>query len=340
MKSHAPILRRVRGAVSTRDLVPVLTHFHFYSGRVQGTNGFLTIDSELPGSKIEGTVPAERFLKVLDRCGDDVTITQDEHHLHIKSGKFKAKIALSRDPFPRAESIALPDVTRVHLPPALWKSIAAVEPFIGTDASRPWSCSILLRGPHAYATNNIVLVRSLFDPDLYEDGPDLLLPQFLVDEVTRLKEMPDAVYRSETALQLSYPAANGLPAFWIRSVTYNESWPPIEGMFATLPEACPPLPDGLRDAAETVAQFCPDQKMPVLRFLDGQVCTLDGDHTAAIEGFDTLPDAAFLAPNFLPVLAACSHIDFSPYPSPCPFYRNGAPGEYRLIEGLALGVRV
>ena len=39
------VLDFVRGSISKKDIVPILKSFHVYDGRIQGTNGRLTIDS-------------------------------------------------------------------------------------------------------------------------------------------------------------------------------------------------------------------------------------------------------------------------------------------------------
>lgn len=343
MKSHLAILRRVRGAVSTRDLVPVLTHFHFYGGRVQGTNGHITVDSVLPGSTLDGTVPAERFIKVLDRCTEEITLSQDAHHLTVKSGRFKAKIAFSQDPFPLMRHLAVDGGVPFMFQPAMWYAVQAIQPFIGTDASRPWSRSALIRGAYVYATNNVVLVRSLWAgvPSLVPEGmTDVMLPESLIDEMSRHHEPITGALVSENALQIDYREPGSTdPAFWIRAVRNNESWPNVAPMFATLDGlTLPEVPEGLHTAVETVAPFCVDVKLPVVRFGPGGVSTMEGDHMASIEGFD-LPEAAFLAPHLLPALNLATHVDFSPFPGPCPFWQLSDTGT-KHIEGLILGVRI
>ncbi|MDZ4343969.1 MAG: hypothetical protein U1E51_16235, partial [Candidatus Binatia bacterium] len=62
-------LKFVRGAVKDSDTVmPVLTHFCIHKGRIQGTNGRISIDSPCPELTFEAVLPADKFLSAIDAC--------------------------------------------------------------------------------------------------------------------------------------------------------------------------------------------------------------------------------------------------------------------------------
>jgi DNA polymerase III sliding clamp (beta) subunit (PCNA family) len=309
------VLKTVMAAVSTKDMVPVFTHFCLYSGRVQGCNGVVYIDAPFPHDIAECTVPANRFLKAVEACDDDPTFgVTDGGKLSVKRGRFRAYLPiLPFADFPRATL----DGSSVPVPPDLVQVLTRLKPFISEDASRPWSLSILLREGFAYATNNIIVMRTPID----WQGPEVTLPVQLVDRVLEVGEVPNECHIGPQHICFSWGDT------WMRSALTLHPWPGVETMCEK--EATEVVPQELKDAVTKIKAFCVNEKFPVIRLSD-VVQTDDGEHGASFEGFD-LPEGAYHADQLLKVLTVATHIDFSAYPAPCAVTGDKLQG---LIVGL------
>lgn len=345
MKQAIPILRRVRGAVSNRDLVPILTYFNFYDGRVQGTNGHMTIDAALPSAEIVGTYPADRMIRVLSACAEasdqDASITLSKEGLNIKSGRFRAKVGTSRDMFPTIRSLDWPtDAPAPYVLPVdnglLLNALARVREFVSEDAARPWSVGVRVTGTHVYATNNPIVVRSQWSKQAAFDG-ELNMPAYVVDELLRQRSAgytPLSMTFSDTVVEFRYEEHN----LWLRGSLLSASWPDVAKLFDLVEHsALGSAPEGLATAIRTLVPFCVDEKAPIVKLSATGVSTLDGEHTASIDGFE-LPDAAFYATHLLLVLDNATHLDLSTYPHPCAFAR--VQGKKVELDGVCLGVRL
>ena len=216
-------LNFVKGAVSTKDLIPVLTNFHFYSGRVQGGNGRITIDAPLELGGIDITVPAVPFLKAIDTCEgildfENLKITE-AGRLSIKKGKFRSVLPLSNsDEFPLVE----PSEGKArHVPPIL-SALKRLRPFVGDDATRPWACGVLFKNGYAYATNNVVMTRVIMD---FGDC-EFNLPGFAVDELLRINKEPESIIIDDNAVTFFFGKLG-----WLRSQLFSAEWPDVERFF-------------------------------------------------------------------------------------------------------------
>lgn len=317
-------LRFVRGAVAEKDLVPVLTHFRVYDGRIQGGNGRLSIDASCLDLKgLDITVPAERFLKAVDGCNGEpkLKITKTSK-LSISHKKFKAILPLGdNESFPMNERSKGMVIVSTKTREALLGMLRALRPFIGVDASRPWACGILLKDGFAYATNNVILCRVPIPWKI----DSINLPSFAVDELLRIGEIPSCLWIDDTSITFEYEDA------WLKSQLFDLEWPDIEKFFAAqTTKKVSPL---LFESIQRIIPFCPDPKFPVIKFSEEGVSTADGDMMAEVKGIK-LPDAIFRAEPLLAVLSVATHIDFSTYPAPSPW--KGENG----LEGIFIGVKI
>ena len=319
------ILKLVRGAVSTKDLVPTLTHFCIYAGRLQGANGFLCIDSEC--SELAGldcTVPADRFLRAIDACKGEPKLKVDGTDLIVSKAKFKAKIATrSRTEYPLHERET---GTEIRLLEPLLPRLRALRPFIGEDASRRWSLALCWQAGWLYASNNVVVVRVPLKIDAPE-GTIIQIPSYLVEEALRIGEEPQQCHLTENSLTLTYHV------FWLKGSLTHERWPDGAAIIEKADfNGCAQVPAGLLDAAETVSRFTVDAKSPIIELTEDAIQTPDAEHSAVVDGFRLAP-GAYRSEILLLVLSAAKKIDFSAYPGAVPF--EGANG----MQGVFVGVR-
>lgn len=303
-------LNRVRGAVSTKDLVPVLTHFAFRDGTVAGFDGRLYIQAPLPKTlrKLACTVDAVKFLAAVDACDGEPQLTVADGKLKVSRGNFAATLPTGD----LAQFVpAMPD--KAAEKPS-WRSpmlptLQRLLPFIGEDASRPWACGVLFSGTRAYATNNVVLVRTKLRQGLPGKG-DCNLPRFAVEELLRIGEEPTGIGRSDNSLTFHY--ADGS---WLRTTLFDTAWPkPPDELLKPQGEAWPVAPE-LAAAVTQVQPFCPDPKNPIIRFSGTTVLTLEGVHSAVVTGLKgPLGHGAYRAEPLLAVLAAASHAAWGDFP--------------------------
>jgi DNA polymerase III sliding clamp (beta) subunit (PCNA family) len=312
-------LKLVRGSVSTKDFVPVLKCFHLYNGRIQGQNGRIAIDAPFASLGItDFTVPAERFLKAIDACDSepDISIT-DSGKLSVKRKGFRATLPLGEH---SAFPLAIKSGELLATGGRFISTLRELKPFISDDASRPWTNGVLLSEGYAYATNNVVLVRSPFAWDF----GDINLPVYAIDELLRIGIEPDEILLDENALTFVLGEA------WLRAQLLTGEWPDVAARFEDI-EFGDVVPSGIIQAIEKILPFCPDPKMPEIIFSAEGVSTAAGEQMAAIEGI-SLPDGCYRAEVLLLALSVAQRVNFAAYPAPVAFCGN-------KVEGMFVGLR-
>ncbi len=320
------ILDFVKGAVSTKDLIPVLTNFHFYSGRVQGGNGRITIDAPLDApldlGGVDITVPAVPFLRAVDACGGAPVLNITEGgRLTMKKGKFRSVLPLSDSTSFPLQTLEWEGHRDWKPGSGLIKILRTIRPFIGEDASRPWACGVLFSDGYLYATNNVVMVRI---PYTMPEGTQMNLPSYAVDELLRIGEDPERMLFDENKAAFHYGDR------WMRSNLFDVAWPDVSKFFDEA--ALDPVPEGLREAVEKIRPFCQDSKFPIITMNSEGVHTAEGDMGASVEGYE-LPDSKYRAEPLQLVLTHAKRIDLSKYPGPVPFVGDNG------LEGVMIGVK-
>lgn len=315
-------LKFVEGAVADKDIIPILTHFCIHDGRIQGADTRIAIETPCPELKdYSFTVPADKFIRAVLACDGEPTIAITEGgKIAVKQGRFKAFLpTLDTASFPRRD---LPPVT-APAPKDLLDAFKLLLPFISQDASRAWSLGVWIHEGHAYATNNVALVRT----PLVSKLNDVNIPAHFVKEVVRIGQAPVSLHQNEDGVAVSY--ADGS---WICGQVYRDRWPDVSAHFEDVGEGLSVIPEGLYKAIDKLLPFCPDPKYPTLRFTTEGISTMDGAHSAEM-GFDGLPNTAFRAEVLQLVAGVADKWDLSKYPAPVPFV-----GKH--IEGVFVGVKV
>ena len=315
------ILNFVKGAVSTKDLIPVLTNFHFYSGRVQGGNGRVTIDAPIDLGGVDITVPAVPFLRAVDACdGEPILNITEGGRLTVKKGKFRSTIPLSpQTDFPLIK-ISVNDDALWKPAPGLLRVLRTIRPFIGEDASRPWACGALFKEGYVYATNNVVIVRI---PWRMPESDAINVPAFAIDEILRIGEEPQAFMFDESSATLFYGER------WLRTQLFTVQWPDVDKFFGDVSLNC--VPTGLLEAVRKVLPFCADAKFPSITLNAEGVHTAEGTMGASVAGYE-LPTCRFRAEPLLLTLTHATEIDLTKYPAPVPF--RGENGLQGVLVGL------
>jgi hypothetical protein len=301
-----------------------MTHFHLYPGRIQGTNGKLTLDAPWPDYMRDESinVPADPFVKAFEMMiNPDISI-RDEF-LHVTQGKMKVKIPINVDHFPVTPK---PDYWD-PMDDSMLPCARFLRPFISEDASRPWACSLLYRGGYLYATNNVVMVRTPWSVGSLSEVEEFTFPAFGVDQVLRTQKSISGMQITENAVHLELEGD-----VWIKSVRYVEKWPNVEKMFDKFDyKNLPRLSGEEHGIVEKLLPFVPDKRHPVIRFMNDKIATMDGDMEAAVE--ISCDEAVFHATPLLDVLKVATHMDFNHYPAAVPFRGN-------QLDGMIMGVKI
>lgn len=312
-------LKFVQGAVAKKDFLPALTHFRIEDGFVRSYDGSLALCSPI-NFDIDCTPKAIPFVKAIQNCKDTVTLNMTAAgRLGIKSGKFKAYIECVEEETPHV----VPEGDDLEIDgEALLTALKTLSPFIGDDASRPWSNGILIDGPSAYATNNVTLVE-------YWIGGGFPLriniPRDAVREMLRINEVPIRAQATDNSISFHYEDGR-----WIRTALLNSEWPDLGKVLNT--ESNPvPIDERIFEALDHIKPFT--DKMGRVYIADDVIATtIEKEDGAAFE----VPGLGFEGVYQLELLAKLKGIalqgDFTLYPKPCMFFGDS-------LRGAIIGLR-
>ena len=316
-------LKFVSGAVAKKDLLPAMTHFCIEGGHVRSYNGTLALSSPI-AFNLDCKPKATDLVKAINNCNETITLSMtDTGRLRIQSGSFKAFIECVQGDTPHV----MPEGEEIHFDgEQLLKAVTTLERFVGSDASRPWSNGILLRGQSAFATNNVCLVE-------YWTGFQFPLvvniPLLAVREMLRINEAPTHGQVTENSITFHYEDGR-----WIRTQLYNTEWPDLAKVLDA-PCKAEPLSDIIFEGAESLKPFA--DKMGRV-YLEGETMRthLDPNEGASfsLEGHVPYDLEGIYQIEMLKLLkGVATSIDFSLFPSPAIFYGDRLRG---AIVGMKL----
>lgn len=312
-------LKFVQGAVAKKDFVPALTHFKIENGRVQGFNGTLALSSPIPFD-ISCKPKAEPLVKAIANCDETVSLSlTPTGKLSIRSGKFRALIDCVDGEVPQVQ----PEGDHIAVDGAtMLDAIKVAAPFVGDDASRPWTNGLLFKGSSVYATNNVMLIE-------YWTGVPfpvpVNLPRAAIKEILRLDEPPLEVQVTENSASFHFSGER-----WLRTQLLPSDWPDLARILDK-PSSPVALDAGLLDALKIIRPFT--DKFGRVLFRGGRVCTHETDAEGAsydIEGFTW--DGVYQIDMLTTLCGTAKTIDWSLYPSPCLFYGD-------RLRGAIIGMR-
>lgn len=313
-------LKFVQGSVAKKDFVPSLSHFRIENGTVRGYNGMLALCSPIPFD-ITCTPKAEPLVKAISNCAETVQLTMTAAgRLSIRSGKFKAFVDCVEGETPHVQ----PEGEHVVIEgAALLQAFKTVAPFIGDDASRPWSNGVLLLGQSAFATNNITLVE--YWTGITVPRP-LNIPRAAVREMLRINEAPESVQLTDVSITFHYSGGR-----WLRTQLFETQWPDLSKVLNK--ESNPqPVDARLFEALTNLKPFT-DKMGRILFRGAGKIATHDDETEGAgyeLEGFD---HTGVYQIDMLGLLEGnVKTIDWSLYPAPCMFFGD-------KLRGAIVGMR-
>lgn len=314
-------LKFVQGAVAKKDFLPAMTHFVIEDGRVRAYNGMIALSSPLPFD-IDCIPKAEPLVRAITNCDETVTLSMTPAgKLRIQSGKFRAFI----DCIEEETLHVVPEGEEVELDgEAMLEALKVIHPFIGDDASRPWTNGVLLRGQSAFATNNVVLVEYWVGAQF---PVTVNVPRQAIREMLRINEAPTHAQVCDSSITFHYSDGR-----WVRAQLFESEWPDLAKV---LDKECNAITVDQRifDALATIKPFA--DKMGRVFISEGVLSTSpEFDAEGASYEIPGLPFAGVYNIEMLNLLKGVAmHADFTTYPEPCLFYGN-------RLRGAIIGMRI
>lgn len=313
-------LKFVQGAVAKKDLLPAMTHFAIEGGHVRSYNGTLALSSPIPFD-IDCKPKAGPLVQAIANCNDTVTLSMTPAgKLRIQSGKFRAFVDCIDGETPHV----MPEGDHVNLDgEQLLEACKTLAPFVGNDASRPWTNGILLRGQSAFATNNVCLVEYWIGSQTPFTAN---IPMAAIKEMIRINEAPTHAQRTDNSITFHYTDGR-----WIRSQLYSTDWPDLSKVLDR--QSNPSDMDSrLFEGLEVIKPFA--DKLGRAFFHGEAVKTHIDEGEGASFDMVGFPFEGVYQIEMLKLLKdVAQKIDFSTYPNPCLFYGD-------RLRGAIVGMRL
>lgn len=313
-------LKFVQGAVATKELIPAMTHYRIEQGHVRSYNGRMCLSSPI-ALDIECTPNAKAMYKAISCCEEATVVSVTPGgKLSVRSGKFRALIDTLQGealhPQPEGQPVAFDGET-------LLKAFKVLYPFIGTDASRPFTTGVLLDGSSAYATNNTCLVQYWIGNSF---PARLNLPRFAIKEMLRIDEAPTHAQLASDSITFHYTDGR-----WIRTQLLNTEWPfDIIGKLLDQPSNAQALPkDFFKGLSIIKGQVDGASRVYMV---DGQLRTHTNPDEGAAYELDLPCDGLYNIHMLSLLEGVATKADFTPYPGPALFFGPA-------IRGAIVGMR-
>jgi DNA polymerase III sliding clamp (beta) subunit (PCNA family) len=319
-------LKFVQGAIARKNFVPALKHFKIADRKIIGFNGSLGLCAPVD-IDFEACPRAEPFIRAITACEDTIALTLNGARLTVRSGPLKVHV-------PVDESGLFPDIAPqgrvIPLQDPLLPALAALAPFVATDASRPWAMGVLFHGSSAFATNNVVLLEYWLGFDFPEQ---VNIPAEAVTELLRIGEEPVCMQLSDKRLYFHYKDGR-----WLSTQLFTAQWP-AENLDAMLNREDSaeqvPITKEFWEALDRLSIFCTD--LSRVHFLGNKISTVteaQGQEGTGASVECEAPEAGiFNAKYLLNLREVVATIGFGGYPAPVVFY-----GE--RVRGVICGIKI
>jgi len=314
-------LKFVQGAVAKKDLLPAMTHFRIEDGTVRSYNGRLAISSPI-ALDFTCCPRADAMVKAIEGCREATTISVTASgNLSVRSGPFRALVGTVQGETPHVS----PEGEPFEFDGAvLFEAMRVLEPFVGNDASRPFTNGVLLDGAMATATNNTCIVQYWLRSPI---PLRVNVPRECIRELLRVGEPPVSGQVTRDSITFHYPDGR-----WIRSQLLTTEWPmDVVSRLLDHPSNPQPLPAGFFEALATIKGMADGAKRVYM--MGGALRTHANTEEGAAYELD-LPCDGLYNLHMLGLLeGVVKTIDLTLYPGPALFF-----GDY--LRGAIVGMRM
>lgn len=317
-------LKFVQGAVAKKDLLPAMTHFRIEGGHVRSYNGTLALSSPIQ-LDIDCVPKADALVKAISQCDGTITLSITEGgRLKIVSGAFTGYVPTVDGETP-------------HVTPAgehvdingdeLLTAFKRLYPFVGNDASRPWTNGILLREQSAFATNNVTLAEYWIGSPV----PFVVnIPRQAIKEMLRIDEAPTHAQIEPSSVTFHYTDGR-----WIRTQLLETTWPDISKIL-NQPNNPKPVDPRIFEGMERLKAV--SDGVGRIYIINGVMRTHLEDYTGGTYSIPGLEFEGCYQIGMLNLLRdTVTHADFTLYPGPCMFFGDRFRG---AIIGMHMGDNV
>lgn len=307
--------------------LPSMRRVYFERGIMRAFNGLVQYEatSGIDCTEEPFAVSEEKLELALKRCGEKAQVSTDAKFLKLKTGPLSVRVRK----FPTDDAPALPPISLPEHHSAYGEDARALlavmrqaEPFVSTDASRPWSVSLLVKDGYAWATNNLALVRiplpaSLASLEFRVPGGalDFLCSLPSLDSFTLMPATEHLVFQYEDS--------------FAQIAQSTHPWPEVTRFFAAMPSALPEVPPALREAIENAERFAERFIAVDSTRVETKSEAIETEFEVALERSEGLYNAKLLAL----LVKASTHLELSAFPKPAFFV--GPNG----LQGTAVGMR-
>jgi len=298
-----------------------MKHIVVEDGTVRAFNGVLALCSQIDLG-IRVAPRAVPMVHAIQNCEDEVFIGMTPaNRLSVKSGKFKAFIdcvELEGLPHQKPEG----EIYEID-GSAFLEGMKACKPFVGNDASRPWTNGILFRDQSMFATNNVCLVEYWTG---FQPPATINIPLAAINEIQRVKSPPTHIQIASTSATFHFNDGR-----WIRTQLLETEWPDLRPILEQPHEAVD-VPEELFPALEAVKPFV--EKDGRVYFKEGGWVTTSPDDGlgASYEVPGLHPEGIYHVKMLELLNGAATKVDFARYPEHLIFY-----GE--RLRGAIIGQR-
>src|ERR1035437_3977018 len=249
-------LRFISVAQKAEGNSPFHSHCILHNGFAMAYNGTITA-----GAKIEKTLEIAphtyKLIAALERTTKDISITELEGKLSVRSGGFQAHVHCWHESMPSLApdpaSWPITDVLRENL-----EMISAIS--VDNDKKRIVECSILLRENSAFASDGSVLLEAWHGLNL----PECILPKAFVTAIINTKKKMTKFGKSENSCTVYFEDES-----FIKTQIYSETWPDIN-VILNKPSKPEPLPKGFYEALRNIEPFSNGKEAEkTVYFVDG-----------------------------------------------------------------------
>lgn len=304
-------LKFVQGAVAKRDFIPALTHFRITGGQILGFNGIIALSAPI-AVDLDVAPNAAQFIRAIGACEKEIALhVQDNGKLVVRSGKFKSLVDCDDvKNFPSLQ----PSGTFIDLDSNFISALKFAEPYMATDESKPWACSVLFSGESAFATNSITLIEYWVGSSFPQP---VLVPAAAIYELLRIKETPVRMQMTDKHVVFWYGDGR-----WLWSQLLEAKWPPASSLLdkAHSDARMFSLTDQLFEAFETLAPFVVKDKGSAVHMQGDRIATdVASDKTGTTVDVLCPKIGIYKIHQLIALRNVITGADFSKYPQPIPF---------------------
>lgn len=335
--------QRIKKALSKRDYIAELTHYHFRAGEVFASNGAMTASAPVNRAKelkdVEHVVPAEEFDRALTILGSDSDMVWSTSELVVKKGRRRITIKLLQ---PDSVTLLQHTESRHALPPHFISGLKTIRPFLSDDATRPWALTAWLKyrqeSGHVFiATNNVTVIEVRADKVGYRIDPplDVQIPNFAIDFILEREQILQyigvegnkASFYFDDYSQLTTLLFHEKMPIQVEQVLDANCYDPAQSLVEPFR-----LTDEWKDAYRSMVQLSPEEVelRAELMTAGRRQVTMEIEVCSPVPR-DTTKASSMWNPKYLtPVVEVATTIDIGSYPKPSCFYGDG-------IRGLTMG---